>query len=64
VSARENVSQRWECEDCGGDVELVDVVNSDAHATESYDCVECGESAEVQFFEGPDSPRKYGVVER
>ena len=54
---------RFQCSDCGGDVELVDHSNTDASATETYDCVDCESSGEVYFSEGSNSPKYYGSVE-
>jgi len=54
-------SQKYRCM-CGGDVRLVGHVSSDAHATESYECVRCGDTGDVQHFPGPESPRIYGRV--
>lgn len=58
----DEVSQRWKCGECGGDVKLVEHTSTPASATESFDCVECGESVDVLFAEGPQYPRKYGSV--
>jgi DNA-directed RNA polymerase subunit RPC12/RpoP len=53
---------RYVCDECGGDMKLVEAVNSDAHATESYECRDCGATGEAQFGHGPDFPKHYGAV--
>jgi len=54
---------RYQCSDCGGDVEMVEYTHTDASGTETYDCLNCDSSGEVYFFEGADSPKYYGSVE-
>lgn len=56
------VSQRWKFSECGGDMKLVEHTSTAASAAESFDCVECGESGDVVFAEGPQYPRKYESV--
>jgi hypothetical protein len=58
----ESVSMRWKCDECGGDVALVEHVATDASATESFDCVDCDATGDVHFSTHPDSPRCFGSV--
>lgn len=57
-----DISQRWQCADCGGDLEFVEVVATDANATESFECVDCGATGNVQFGHGTGNPTIYGSV--
>jgi len=61
-NAGQDISQRWQCADCGGDLEVVEIVANDAHATESFECVDCGATGNVQFGPGTDDPTIYGSV--
>lgn len=62
VGSADPVSLRFECGDCGGDLRLVEHVATDASATESYDCVDCGATGDVLWSHDPDSPKLYGSV--
>jgi hypothetical protein len=55
-------SDRWKCRHCGGRLELVDHGHTDASGWEAFECACCAASGEVNWFEGPDSPRRSGAV--
>lgn len=60
--ASEEISQRWECGDCGGDLRQTDFEATDASATTSYECVDCGAEGDVHRSHDPRSPQCYGCV--
>jgi hypothetical protein len=58
-------SERWACRNCEESDEsmvLVGHESTDASATESFECADCGATGQVHFFEGPDSPAWSGEV--
>jgi hypothetical protein len=55
-------TDRWECADCGGDLELVEHDATDASATEHYDCCACPATGSVHFGPGPQHPDWRGCV--
>lgn len=56
------MSDLWCCEECGGELELVEHAHTDASATESYECVDCGAEGDVHHSHHRDSPQLYGSV--
>jgi len=62
VAKRQEVSNWWRCAECGGYLERKETVSSDAHATESYECIACGATPILQYGPGADNPTKYGQI--